>query len=63
MIERVDLITLSNFLGHTSLDMTRRYVHMPQEHKLKAVDRIAHLGFESENGVSLLPPEPQDNGG
>lgn len=48
MTEKVDLITLSNILGHTSLDMTRRYAHMLMEHKLKAIDRIAHLGLENE---------------
>jgi len=40
----VDLVTLSELLGHKSLTMTRRYSHPTPEHKRKAVES---LNFET----------------
>lgn len=42
VLRDVDLITLSELLGHTTLDMTRRYVHVAGKtaHLHKAVEKI-----------------------
>lgn len=40
----VDLRTVADILGHKTISMTMRYTHLLDEHKLKAVDRIAGLG-------------------
>ncbi len=41
----VDLRTVADILGHKTISMTMRYTHLLDDHKLKAVDRIADLGL------------------
>jgi len=41
----VDLRTLADILGHSTMQMVQRYTHLLDDHKLKAVDRIASLGL------------------
>jgi len=49
----VDLITVKELLGHSSVTITERYTHTLQEQKQRAVDLLA--GQDSgENGASLL---------
>ena len=34
----VDLLTISELMGHKTMQMTMRYAHLAQEHNLEAVD-------------------------
>ncbi|MCP3890054.1 MAG: tyrosine-type recombinase/integrase, partial [Desulfobulbaceae bacterium] len=36
----VDLRTLAEILGHSTMQMVQRYTHLLDDHKLKAIDRI-----------------------
>lgn len=42
---RIDLITLSEILGHKTIDQTKKYVHVLMEHKIKEIERISGLGL------------------
>jgi integrase len=47
----VDLPTLSALLGHTSVQMTMRYVHPAEEHKREAAAKIER--FKSSSAIEL----------
>ncbi len=41
----VDLRTLADILGHSTMQMVQRYTHLLDDHKLKAIDQIERLGL------------------
>lgn len=45
LMEGVDLRSLADILGHSTMQMVQRYTHLLDDHKLKAVDRISALGL------------------
>ena len=47
----VDLPTLSALLGHTSVTMTMRYVHLAEEHKREAAAKIER--FKTSSAIEL----------
>jgi hypothetical protein len=53
----VDLPTLAALLGHTSVQMTMRYVHPAEEHKLEATAKI-----EKYKTTSALDQETRSQG-
>jgi len=40
----VDLMTLSRILGHTTLEMTKRYLHLDDSDLIKAIDKASQSG-------------------
>jgi integrase len=54
----VDLATLKELMGHSSITTTMRYVHPTPEHKRRAADKLERFNIEQlfarvENGDSL----------
>jgi len=43
VMKGVDLATVSELLGHSSIEMTMRYTHLSQNHKIAAVEKITSL--------------------
>lgn len=48
----VDLLTISELMGHKTIQMTKRYAHLAPAHNQAAVDRL--VAFQSEP----VPAEP-----
>jgi site-specific recombinase XerD len=38
----VDLATVKELLGHSTIAMTLRYAHLSQEHKIEAVKKLPY---------------------
>ena len=45
----VDLETIRSILGHRDLSTTQRYLHVINQHKKNAIDKIGHLGISNKN--------------
>jgi len=43
VMKGVDLATVSELLGHSSIEMTMRYTHLSREHKMEAVKKLLGL--------------------
>jgi integrase len=46
-----DLETVRSILGHRDLSTTQRYLHMANEHKMKTISKIGHLGMGKSNSA------------
>jgi integrase len=58
LVKATDIVTASKILGHSSLDMTLRYVHPTDEDKQAAVEKVAEMLFPGrQNHVN-----PQNDG-
>lgn len=53
----VDVLTLANLLGHTTVQMTNRYVHPTDQHKREAVEK-----FEAYNAERLFQSAEKSTG-
>lgn len=53
----MDLPTLAALLGHTSIQMTMRYVHPAEEHKREAVNKLE--SFKITEAVKLAEKSQQ----
>jgi hypothetical protein len=51
---RVDLRTVGELLGHKSLSMTMRYLHLAPAHNADAVDRLVPVS-ETQLAPELTP--------
>ncbi len=47
----VDLATVMEFMGHFSLDMVQRYVHLSPDHKRWAMNRLQ----SHRDGINVAP--------
>lgn len=45
LMEGADLETVREILGHRDISTTQKYLHVVNEHKKKAIDKIGNLGF------------------
>jgi integrase len=52
----VDLLTISELMGHKTIQMTKRYAHLAPAHNQAAVDRL--VGFQSSSDPVPVPAEP-----
>lgn len=55
----VDLPTLKELMGHSTIAMTMKYVHPTSEHKIAAIEKLASHNFS--HSVCLSQPEPPVN--
>ena len=46
----VDLETIRSILGHRDLTTTQRYLHVIDDHKKRAIEKIEHLGMAQTKG-------------
>lgn len=52
----VDLLTVSELLGHRTLQMVMRYSHLADEHQAAAVARLADIGNQAGHGKGTQHP-------
>jgi integrase len=52
----VDLLTISELMGHKTIQMTKRYAHLAPAHNQAAVDRL--VAFQSPSAAEPVPAEP-----
>jgi integrase len=52
----VGLLTISELMGHKTIQMTKRYAHLAPAHNQAAVDRL--VAFQSSNEPEPVPAEP-----
>jgi site-specific recombinase XerD len=52
----VDLLTISELMGHKTIQMTKRYAHLAPAHNQAAVDRL--VSFQSPREAEPVPAEP-----
>jgi integrase len=52
----VDLLTISELMGHKTIQMTKRYAHLAPAHNQAAVDRL--VAFQSPSEAEPVPAEP-----
>jgi hypothetical protein len=52
----VDLLTISELMGHKTIQMTKRYAHLAPAHNQAAVDRL--VSFQSPSEAVPVPEEP-----
>ena len=55
----VDLVTVSQILGHSTIQMTMRYAHPTPENKRKAVNALASM-FDSPKGKKIVTNRSQE---
>lgn len=56
----VDLITVKELLGHSSVTITERYTHSYQEQKREAVELLAQRESGASNFVHTVSPQKED---
>lgn len=49
----VSLVTVQAMLGHSTLDMTRKYIHPDMQEKIKATSAVSSLLSNARSGVKL----------
>jgi hypothetical protein len=52
----VDILTISELMGHTTIQMTKRYAHLAPAHNQDAVDRL--LSYQVTPPASQEPETP-----
>ena len=50
----VDLRTVSDLLGHQSIQMTMRYSHLAPDHRQSAVDKLVSVATGTTTGTSQV---------
>jgi integrase len=55
----VDLLTISELMGHRTIQMTKRYAHLAPAHNQDAVDRlVSYQAAQTSKEPELAPAEP-----
>lgn len=49
----VDVVTASQILGHSKLEMTMKYIHPSDEHKQRGVDRLGEIFNKARHKVDM----------
>jgi integrase len=52
VMQGVDLATVSNLLGHSTIQMTMRYAHLSPDHQKMAVEKISKAFKQSHSGLT-----------
>lgn len=59
VIGGIDLVTVKEILGHSSIEMTMRYAHPTPENKRKAVNALASM-FDAPKGKNIVTNRSQE---